>query len=552
MKIYISLASAIDRYLITFKSLPNILEYEPRIKAKVKLYITDLKKGDRIVWMCKLLKQWYLRRAFLDERITRAEYNKALSKIKIDVDDKRAACGEIDIIYESLRHYLSLNISKINDYEFKEQSPNTILKAFEEYEKVWKENAGIGAVPESGKRIVSFPDGSSWFNLGVESCSVEGKAMGHCGNAGNPQPGDNVLSFRTPAKGGSWVPHLTFILQKSGYISEMKGRGNEKPNEKYYPVIIKLLENKVVKGIKGGGYLPEHNFSVLDLPEKDRLALLKKKPTLLSLHECFEEYTSTHNELYLDRVIKALKEGNIEMRGEGAKTEIKINAYQGSDAVVDFADNFDLESLKTYGADDTYALFMGMDTQYDSSQATDVLESLKKNHYDTFTKLAALLKTDNVSGMESLIDEGEDSDDYDEETMEDICFDEIKDSVTRAIDDGYSSGSQSECYKAVQSCLDGNGLETSDREKYELWSPIAYVFAALRVDDSMRLDDWLTEDISFYDYCNETMNGYNNSDFTEALNIEDLEVPNYGFSDFDTEAASNHLADLLLEDGILK
>jgi hypothetical protein len=288
----ISVSAAIDRYMTMFDSLPNIEEYKPRIKKSVSLYILQLKKADRITWMCKLLKIRYLKRAKSAEIISKAEYEKAVSKIKLD-SDKPAGSIEIGSIYDSLLHYLSLNIAGITNFEFKTQSPNAVMKEFDALEKEWKEKNGEGTLPETGTKIVEFPDGSAWFNLGVSVCTLEGKAMGHCGNAGSPQLGDNILSYRTPTKRGGWIPHLTFILTKNGYISEMKGRGNEKPNAKYHPQIIKLLKNRIVKGLTGGGYLPENNFSIMDLPEDQRNLLLAKKPTLKTSIDALAESLET-------------------------------------------------------------------------------------------------------------------------------------------------------------------------------------------------------------------------------------------------------------------
>ena len=92
-------------------------------------------------------------------------------------------------------------------------------------------------------------------------------------------------SYRTPhphktsESGEHWVPHLTFIYNKeSGMLGEMKGYGNQKPTKKYHDVIRTLIMSEHVKGIVGGGYLPEENFSVWDLADAEEL--VNKKPAL--------------------------------------------------------------------------------------------------------------------------------------------------------------------------------------------------------------------------------------------------------------------------------
>ena len=103
--------------------------------------------------------------------------------------------------------------------------------------------------------------------------------MGHCGNAPRQHTDDVILSLRKVVVSGSdkyHIPHLTFILNGDGELTEMKGRANEKPAKKYHPYIIKLLLNDAIKGIKGGGYAPENNFSLHDLDENVRKDLMRK------------------------------------------------------------------------------------------------------------------------------------------------------------------------------------------------------------------------------------------------------------------------------------
>lgn len=104
--------------------------------------------------------------------------------------------------------------------------------------------------------------------------------MGHCGNSFGSYE-QRILSLRREAGNGKWVPHLTFVLEPNGYLGQMKGRGNDKPAPKYYPYIVKLLENPIIKGIQGGGYEPDTNFSLSDLPKDEYTRLIEKKPELL-------------------------------------------------------------------------------------------------------------------------------------------------------------------------------------------------------------------------------------------------------------------------------
>ncbi len=83
----------------------------------------------------------------------------------------------------------------------------------------------------------------------------------------------------------------------------MKGRNNDKPVERYHPYIVALLKSKHVEGIKGGGYLPSHNFKMHDLDDKTREDLLKKKPELAELSDFYAKEGMT------DRVLKLVSRG---------------------------------------------------------------------------------------------------------------------------------------------------------------------------------------------------------------------------------------------------
>ena len=190
---------------------------------------------------------------------------------------------------QSLIHFLSLNIPQINNFRFENQQWKEIRDQFRELEQEWadKQKSWIDITDElkEGKisPVVVFDDGFRWFNLNRPKCEEEGKAMGHCGNCGGRND-DTILSLRKLKQEGGRMyarPSLTFILHDNGQLGEMKGRGNNKPNEKYHPHILRLLAQKnLVKGIEGGGYLPENNFSLNDLNDERLEAIFNARPDL--------------------------------------------------------------------------------------------------------------------------------------------------------------------------------------------------------------------------------------------------------------------------------
>jgi len=188
---------------------------------------------------------------------------------------------------------------QVNQVEWEANlGPSVLHQKLEEAEEEWEQNQAREIEPEPDDQIIIDYGKYAWVKLDREYCDAEGKAMGHCGNTGSPQEGDRILSFRSKVGETKQKPHLTFILDKDGYLGEMKGRGNDKPSEKYHPYIIDLLQKDFVKGIKGGGYLPQNNFSLSDLDEEKRKALIEQKPQLGTSYDILQADGSPSERFY--------------------------------------------------------------------------------------------------------------------------------------------------------------------------------------------------------------------------------------------------------------
>jgi hypothetical protein len=344
------------RYLEMFKGIPERYEafyqsdreFSQKNAEMKKKYVIDkihndiewaiynLKREDRIVWYLRQIKAVHY---FQTDPNTKAMVDKLYNykKTKEDADElnalinkipewarKSSAFGEVLSMHpvnklfefrtslaQSLLHFLSLNIPQINNFRFENQQWKDIRDQFRKLEEEWaeKQKSWIDITDELKEGrispIVVFDDGFRWFNLNRPRCEQEGKAMGHCGNCGGRRD-DTVLSLRKLKQEGGRMyarPSLTFILHDNGQLGEMKGRGNKKPNEKYHPYILRLLAQKnLIKGIEGGGYLPENNFSLGDLSDERLEAIFNARPDLqindeTSLRRVVMHYISKDKEL---------------------------------------------------------------------------------------------------------------------------------------------------------------------------------------------------------------------------------------------------------------
>jgi hypothetical protein len=171
-----------------------------------------------------------------------------------------------------------------------ESGLNLLESAEKQYNERIKDNLNLVKPTARTKKLIqgkTKPD-RHWYDLGEGACSAEGKAMGHCGNAPSKVAGDRILSLRTEhkdTKGNVYhEPHLTFVLN-SGFLGEMKGRGNEKPAAKYHKDIAELLKDKRIKGVIGGGYEPHKNFDFADLSPELQQEVRQSNPNLITLDE---------------------------------------------------------------------------------------------------------------------------------------------------------------------------------------------------------------------------------------------------------------------------
>jgi hypothetical protein len=299
------------------------LDSDPRLHQQINQDINwsrkILRKNDRIIWFLRWSKIWYQLSGGIwsggraDNSLSNAlqQYNRRFQTSYLAGDLRSPP-----VMKTQLEHFLSLPIPEIQNYVFRTESPRHLFELFAGYEAAWRqrieeEKSLITPEPED-KILISFPDGCAWWLLPRGGCRVEAQAMGHCGNVPSQRQGDQVLSLRRKVQCGDvarWYPVATFILDADGQLGEMKGRGNDKPAAKYHPYIVELLRHHMIRGIKGGGYMPENNFSMSDLDPQTRNQLIADKPELIGLLGYYEEEGMT--ERVLDMLWTKLRERDL-------------------------------------------------------------------------------------------------------------------------------------------------------------------------------------------------------------------------------------------------
>ena len=250
---YDSLADAIRRQFSDQLELIN---------SNIQWSKTALKKADRITWYLKIL------RLYLEDNLT----PEVLGDYQFST---------LEQLQNDLVHYYGFNDAAIEAYQYRNQSIGNLIRDLQQLEKKWREkqNQERGVDPRSGDYVLfEFADGVKWWFINRAYCSEEGRSGRHCGNImGQTKTDQRILSLRDNRN----RVILTFIREPDGTLGEMKAKGNQKPDSRYHPHIIKLLLWDEITGITGKGYLPDMNFSVFDLNEEQINYLDQHKSKLI-------------------------------------------------------------------------------------------------------------------------------------------------------------------------------------------------------------------------------------------------------------------------------
>jgi hypothetical protein len=320
-------------YMSMFTILLNIMKSSPDptttdyanstyndIQQDIAKAKQNLLRKDRIIWWLR-----YRRTYIANTILMSGENNTQLFDYCEKIVKAFPSESSPTIIMADLSHYLSLGIPEIDNYVFKNQLWEDVKILFVNWEDKWKKER-IGVIPyQEEETVIKFPDGFQWVLLPRGHCSEEANAMGHCGNSGDDS-GARILSLRRIVTKGNkrfWKPSLTFILDRDGVLGEMKGRGNDKPVERYHAKITELLLNPLIKGIKGGGYLPENNFEIGDLSPDEKKRITEMKPRLLSMSDRYVIQGPNNKEFRQDLISRMISIPNSSLNKEALLKNIQ-------------------------------------------------------------------------------------------------------------------------------------------------------------------------------------------------------------------------------------
>lgn len=432
------------------------------------------------------------------------------------------------VYHPYFEHFMGTPCPGIHAYRPEWKTVATVKYDLSDIERQWQESRKHVISPkEEDQILINFPDGWAWWLLPRAYCSDESRAMGHCGNGGSDDETERILSLRQRKADGDWEPHLTFILGQDGYLGEMKGRNNDKPVKRYHPYIIALLENDIVNGIRGGGYKPQHNFSLADLTPAQRDELFDSKPGLMGIPDYYRKFGV--DEEWVDKVLKEFHSENEwgdtgDAEWDENTNEFILTTFRNIQDLIEQHGNDKAKwAIKVFDGDE--------DVEHHYRQGEDAENMLDALPDATVEKIGRILASEHKEEIaEWLEEEGYDpeEDEFNVTSTSDIANfaehvgDDVYDYLANAYADGNDRGAENEMMEYFKKALTGSVYRPKSGPEGDWWdepwvealSPEAVVSL---VDNGQSLKD------------------YWDDDSTERT-IE-MSEPYYGFQDFDEEAA---------------
>jgi hypothetical protein len=546
---------------VIFNLFENQAQYKQMLNGLVKHNIIDsskaenivkslrinLKRNDRIVWWIN----WYRiaqAHRYTKKRLLNADdtvKDQALQVFNEITKKDYNQISEYDVNYFLLRwstmfmiehlNYQITNIPAIAQMVWNiNESPQNIMEELEFYETEYNRRQSEEVDLEEGDKIILDYGNYAWVMLNRGACDAEGRAMGHCGNVPSVRDGDRIISFRSKLKNNKQKPHLTFILDKYGFLGEMKGRANTKPKEKYHTYIVDLLkQNNIIKGIKGGGYAPEENFELDDLDDNTRKELVKSNPVLGNIKDLID--LNVDRKIIVQKVLYVLASEGHYKHYDPTRETIYIGEYDSVSEIGSAMNDNDLENVGSYD------VFDGGKTSYDH-----YFDGLNKNMVEEILK--------NMHGRlrNSLINYLKKSHNYDpdEHDLAEFILDSSDSDVFAAFESGAAEGTavgtESEMYNDVIDHLNSQGfqrIEDLELIKNDLKKSLKYPSRSNWVL-SITINEVIlyAKNKNFNDQ--ELIEDFDN-DIPEVIGYVKLSIPNYGWDGWNIEAAVERTEDEL-------
>lgn len=187
-------------------------------------------------------------------------------------------------------HDVKPNINKLN--------LNDAIEKSDKWHKDIEKYQGEKIEDEKGEIILTFTDGFYWIDLQTTKCETEAKSMGHCGTT---TEGTTILSLRKKQ-----YPYITISYDENkNKFTQIKGRGNKKPVERYHKYIVDLIIKLNVQSFKSE-YDRSSDFLPDDLNNELYTKLNNENPEYIENSKGYTEQEM--RDMYYDEVLSEISE----------------------------------------------------------------------------------------------------------------------------------------------------------------------------------------------------------------------------------------------------
>lgn len=333
--------------------------------------------------------------------------------------------------------------------------------------------------------------------------------------------------------------YYTYVDDNEVEVSpwDPRGDGTYYPNESWedkhgeirysqYHYTTRTPTDITIKGIRGGGYLPENNFKLSDLDQEAQDALVEKKPSLGTIEYQYRKFGMTSD---LKKQVYDLVEAKGYIEGKGfviGDYDDDINkAIENLGTIAIHQDNNGSFPAAIWAADIVSGnSFVEIYDAPDDSELESIYNQANPDIQERIQeRLQSLMKTEvSYHDVFSFLEE--------HDTL-------IYDALKQAYTDGAEVGTQNEIYEDLVSWLKEHSIVYENGWKF-IVSDEEAVEGAMEIQSS---GDEYETDMSFVEWYASYIDG----------EITDLQGPHYGWHGFDDEAATNRFEELLYEEGIL-
>jgi hypothetical protein len=219
---------------------------------------------------------------------------------QIDQDDlmiflrmKKPVLNYIKDWIKSPRRPQNINLQSYRDLD-------AAHKGSDDFHKEIEKQATGNITDETGEIIKTYPD-YYWIDLRCNSNNAEADAMGHCGT---DTRATTLWSLRDKQ---TKEPHVTVAVnEKNGTVTQVKGKGNKRPIDKYMSYVIDLFRNYFSNGkLRGFEWSYSADLSLDDIkqifPDKyDYMQIVMNSPSYDRQVDFTEEEISEYLHHFID------------------------------------------------------------------------------------------------------------------------------------------------------------------------------------------------------------------------------------------------------------